>query len=102
MDLSVESCKYRLCQIAKTVKIFENVTFSGSHYFKSIYLLQARNISILDIVSSAYSLCQSFIISSQVNHRPENKVLNLSLQNEIDVLAYFTLTCCIQFHRISR
>ena len=37
-----------------------------------------------------------------VKHRPENKVLNLSLQNEIDVLAYFTLTCCIQFHRISR
>ena len=24
MDLSVESCTYRLCQIDKTVKIFEN------------------------------------------------------------------------------
>ena len=83
MDLSVESCKYRLCQIDKNVKIIENDAFSGSHYFKSIYLLQARNISILDIVSTSYSLCQSFIISL-------NKVLNLSLQNEIDVLAYFT------------
>ena len=27
-----------------------------------------------------------------VKHRPENKVLNLSLQKEIDVLAYFMLT----------
>ena len=36
-----------------------------------------------------------------VKHRPEFKVLNLSLQNEIDVLAYFTLTCCIQFQAIS-
>ena len=96
MELSVESCKYRLCQIDKTVKIFKNVAFSGSHYFKSIYLLQARNIYILDIVSTTYSLYQSFII------RPENKILNLSLQNKIHVLAYFTLTCCIQFHRNSR
>ena len=32
-----------------------------------------------------------------VKHRPENKVLNLSLQNEIDVLAYFTLTCSFNF-----
>ena len=28
-----------------------------------------------------------------VKHRPKNNKLNLSLQNEIDVLAYFTLTC---------
>ena len=54
MDLSVEPC--RLCQIDKTVKIFENVAFSGSHFLKSIYLLQARNISILDIVSTIYGL----------------------------------------------
>ena len=91
MDLSLESCKCRLCQIDKTVMIFKNVAFSGSH-FKSIYLLQARNISILDIVSTSYSLCQSFY--HFIKHRPENKpVFNLSLQNEIDVLAYFTLTC---------
>ena len=63
MDLSLESCKYLLRQIDKTVKIFENVAFSGSQFFKSIYLLQARNISILDSVSTSYSLCQSFIIS---------------------------------------
>ena len=31
MDLYVESCKYRPCQIDKIVKIFENVAFSGSH-----------------------------------------------------------------------
>ena len=100
MDLSVESCKYRLCQIDKTVKIFENVACSGSHFFKRIYLLQAGNISILDIVSTTYSLCLFFY--HFVKHRPENKVLNLCLQKEIDVLAYFTLTCCIHFHRISR
>ena len=85
MDLSLESCKYRLCQIDKTVKIFENAIFSGEVIFKSIYLLQARNISILDIVSISYSLCHSFY--HFIKHRPENKVLNLSLQNEIDVLA---------------
>ena len=100
MDLSVESRKYRLCQIDKTVKIFENVAFSGSHYFKSIYLLQARNISILDIVSTTYSFLPVFY--HFVKHRPENKVLNLRLQNKINVLAYFTLNCCIQFHHISR
>ena len=68
MDLSVESCKYRLCQIDKTVKIFENVAFSGSHYFKSIYLLQARNISILDIVSRrGHSLVSSVPMRDQKN-----------------------------------
>ena len=66
MDLSVESCKYRLFQIDKNVKIFENVAFSGSHFLKSVYLLHARNISILDIVSTSYSLFQSFIISLNV------------------------------------
>ena len=36
MDLSLESCKYRLCQLEiKTVKIFENVAFSGSHSLKA-------------------------------------------------------------------
>ena len=49
MDLSVESCKHRLCQIHKTVKIFENVAFLAGHFFKSIYLLQARNISFLTL-----------------------------------------------------
>ena len=34
MDLSLESCKYRLCQIEKTVKIFKNVAISGSHFLK--------------------------------------------------------------------
>ena len=57
MDLSLESCKYRLCQIDKTIKIFENVAFLGS--LLSIYLLQARYVSILDIVSTSNSLCQS-------------------------------------------
>ena len=74
MDLFLESCKYRLCQIEKkTVKIFENVAFSGSHFLKVyIQLLQARNMSILDIVSTSYSLCHSFY--HFVKHRPENKV----------------------------
>ena len=69
MDSSVESCKYRLCQIDKTVKIFENVAFSGSHFLKSIYLLQARNMSILDIVSTSYNLCQSLIISLNIGQK---------------------------------
>ena len=34
MDLSLESCKYRLGQIEKTVKIFEYAAFSGSHFLK--------------------------------------------------------------------
>ena len=62
MNLSVESCKHRLCQIDKTVnKIFENVAFLASHFFKSIYLLQARNISILDIVSTSYIVYASIL-----------------------------------------
>ena len=72
MDLSVESCKYRLCQIDKTVKILENVAFSGSQYFKSIYLLQARNVSIVDIVSTSYRLCQYFIISLNIGQKTRN------------------------------
>ena len=69
MDLSVEFCKYRLCQIDKTVKIFKNVAFSGSHFLKSIYLLQAQYVSILDIVSTSYSLCQSFVISLNIGQK---------------------------------
>ena len=69
MDLSVESCKYRLCQIDKTVKIFKNVEFSLSHFLKSIYLLQAQYVSILDIVSTSYSLCQSFVISLNIGQK---------------------------------
>ena len=60
-------------------------------FLKSIYLLQARNIFILDIVFTCYSLCQSSY--HFIKQWPENKVLNLRLQNEIDILVYFTLTC---------
>ena len=91
MDLSVESYKYRLRQIDKTVKILENVAFSGSHFLKvhiycklETYLFMT--LSLLVIVYS--SLFYHF-----VKHRPETKILKLSLQNEIDVIAYFTLTC---------
>ena len=48
-----------------------------------------------DNVSTSYSLCKYFY--HFVKHRPENKVLNLSLQNEMDVLAYFTLTVEFNF-----
>ena len=58
------------------------------------------NLFILDIVSSSYGLCQSFY--HFVEFQPENKVLNLTLQNEMEVLAYFRLTCLIQFHLVSR
>ena len=63
-------------------------------------LLQCRNVFILDIVSTS-GLCQSFFYHF-VEFRPENKVLNLTLQNEMEVLAYFRLTCLIQFHLINR
>ena len=59
--------------------------------FKRIHLLQAQNIFILDIDSTSYSLCQSFYYF--VKHHPENKVLTLTSQSEIDILAYFTQTC---------
>ena len=72
MDLSVESCKYRLCQIEKNVKIFENVAFLESHLKKSIYILQARNISVLDTVFTIGSLCQSFIISLNIVQKTRN------------------------------
>ena len=87
MDLSLDSCNYRLCQIDKTVKIFENVAFSGSHFLKVYIYCKLETY----LVSTNYSLCHSFY--HFVKHRPENKVMNLSLQNEIDVLEYFTLTC---------
>ena len=44
VDLSVESCKYRLCQIDKTVKIFENVVFSGGHFLKYIFTASSKHI----------------------------------------------------------
>ena len=74
--LFIECIVFRVLQaptvsnrIDKTVKIFENVAFLASHFFKSIYLLQARNISILDIVSTSYSLCQFFIISLNIGQK---------------------------------
>ena len=85
----------------KLFKIFDNIAFSRSHSIK-VYrdLLQCRNIFILDIVSTSYGLCQSFY--HLVEFRSENKVLNLTLRNEMEALAYFRLTCLIQFHLISR
>ena len=71
MDFSLDSCKYRLSQIDKTGLIFKNIALR-------IHLLQARNISILDIVSTSYSLCHFFY--HFVEHRPQNKVLNLSFK----------------------
>ena len=63
-------------------------------------LLQCRNVFFLDIVSTSYGLCQYFYLFVEL--RPENKVLNLTLQNETEILAYLRLTCLIQFHLISR
>ena len=47
--------------------------------------------SVIMRLACSYNLCKSF--DHFVKHWPGNKLLNLSLQNEIDVLAYFTLTC---------
>ena len=70
MDLSVESCKYRLCQIDKTVKIFENVAFSGSHFLK-VYIYCKFETYLFFTMSPSYSLCQSFY--HFVKHRPEDR-----------------------------
>ena len=45
MDLSLYSCKYRLCQTDKTDKIFENVAFSGSHFLSHL-LIAGCNIGV--------------------------------------------------------
>ena len=69
--LSNEFVSRVLQQIDKTVtcKIFDNVAFSQSH-FKSIYLLQARNIFILDIVSAIVVIVYaSFIISLNIGKK---------------------------------
>ena len=50
-------------------------------------------MSILDIVSTSYSLCHSFYYF--VKHRPENKVLNLSLHTQDSVAR---LTCALPLH----
>ena len=80
--------KYRLCQIDTTVR------FSTMLHFRVVIFLKVyiycKLVPILDIVSSSYSLYQSFYYF--VKHRPEKKK-NLSLPSEIDVLSYFTLTC---------
>ena len=83
------------------MKISDNIAFSRSQFLK-VYrdLLQCRIVFILDIVSTSYGLCQTFY--HFVEFQPENKVLNLTSQNEMEVLAYFRLTCLIQFHLISR
>ena len=69
MDLSVESCKYRLCQIDKTVKIFDNVAFSGSHFLKIYIYCKLETYLFLDIVRTSYRLCQSFIISLNIGQK---------------------------------
>ena len=73
-----------LANIYKTVKIF-NVAYSAKP-LESIYSLLARNTFILDIVLLVTVDASLFYHFGK--HRPENKVVNLSLQNEIDVPAY--------------
>ena len=51
-----------------TSGVFETTVFEIGQV-ACIYLLQARNISILDIVSTSYSLCQSFIISLNIGQK---------------------------------
>ena len=69
MDLSVESCEYRLCQIDKTVKIFENVAFSESHFLKVYIYCKLETFLFLDIVPTCYKLCQSFIILLNIGQK---------------------------------
>ena len=76
MDLSVDSFKYRLCQIDKTVKILENVAFSESHFLKvcincklETYIFLTLSLTVIVYASFFYHF---------VKHWPENRALNLS------------------------
>ena len=60
MDLSLESCKYRLCQIDKTVKIFEYVAVSQSYCKLKTYLF--LKLSLLIVVNAS-----RFIISLNID-----------------------------------
>ena len=61
MNLSLESCKYRLCQIDKTDKIFDNVAFLRSHFLKEYFILP---LSLLVIVYASL-----FIISLNIGQK---------------------------------
>ena len=69
MDLSVESFKCILCQIDKTVMIFENVAFSESH-FLIVYIYCKLETYIFLTLSLPFIVNASlFIISLNIGQK---------------------------------
>ena len=69
MDLSLESCEYRLCQIDKTVKIFDNVAFSRGRFLK-VYIYCKLETFLFWTVSLLVILYASlFIISLNIGQK---------------------------------
>ena len=55
MDLSLESCIYRLCQIDKTFKIFDNVTFFRKSFLEVYIYCMLETFLFLTLFSTSYS-----------------------------------------------
>ena len=66
MNLSLDSCKYRLCQIDKTVKIFDDVAFSRSYFLKYISSLKIFYSLFLALSILAIDYASIFIISLNI------------------------------------
>ena len=69
MDMSVESCKYRLCQTDKTVKIFENVAFSESHFIKVYIYCKLETYLFLTMSLLVIVYASLFIISLNIGQK---------------------------------
>ena len=69
MDLFLDSCKYRLCQIDKTVKIFENVAFSGRHFLKVYIYCKLETYLFLKLSLLVIVYASLFIISLNIGQK---------------------------------
>ena len=65
MDLSLESCKYRLCQIDKTIKSFDNVAFSRGHFLKVYIYCMLETFLFLTLSLLLILYASIFIISAE-------------------------------------
>ena len=73
MDLSLESCKYRICQIDKTVKIFDNVAFSLCHFLKVYIYIYCKLETFLFLTASLLVILYVSLFKNFVKHRAESK-----------------------------
>ena len=69
MDSSLESCNYLLCQIGKTVKIFENVAFSGSQFLKVYIYCKLETYLFLTLSLLIINYASLFIISLNIGQK---------------------------------